>query len=320
MASPFPSTSPDTSSPPPDRGTAQSRSSQNRWTVGLAKGRKWTWRVARGVAISYLLLLLVMMWFETSLIFPRWAISPGNWAPTEFTYEDVYFPSADGTRLHGWYFPHPDADLQVLYCHGNGEDVAALGEYRDLLRARHRVSVFAFDYRGYGRSAGKPSEAGVVADGRAAQAWLAQKTHVPPSQIVLWGRSIGGAVAVQLAADLGAQGLILERTFTNLPDVAAYHYPWLPVRQLMRNRFDSLARVGEYRGPLLQSHGTADEVVPFQLGQTLFDAAAATPKTFIAMPDVTHNGPNDKDYYTELVRFLDQLRTTSVRRSPEVQP
>lgn len=304
MASPPPATRPDKSSPPV-RGPA--------W-------KRWIWRVARCVAISYLLLLLGMMWFETALIFPRWAISPGNWEPTEFTYEDVYFPSADGTRLHGWYFPQPAADLQVLYCHGNGEDVAALGPYMDLLRTRHHCSVFVFDYRGYGRSAGKPDEPGVLADGRAAQQWLAQKAQLGPSQVVLWGRSIGGAVAVQLAADLGARGLILERTFTNLPDVAAYHYSWLPVRRFMRNRFDSLARIGEYHGPLLQSHGTADEVVPFPLGQTLFEAAAANPKQFVVMPGVTHNGPNDEDYYTELARFLDRLRANYLSRAPEVQP
>jgi hypothetical protein len=292
-------------------------SNATRPAASRASWKRWIWRAVRCVAISYLLILLAMMWFETSLIFPRWAIPAGNWAPTEFAYDDVFFHSADGTRLHGWFFPHPHPELYVLYCHGNGEDVAALGPYMDVLRARHRVSVFAFDYRGYGRSAGKPDEAGVLDDGRAAQQWLAQKAGIPPSQVVLWGRSIGGAVAVQLAAELGAGGLILERTFTSLPEVAAYHYPWLPVRRLMRNRFDSLARIGDYRGPMLQSHGTADEVVPFALGQTLYAAAAAEPKQFVMMPGVTHNGPNDEDYYTELARFLDQLRATNSSRFPE---
>jgi fermentation-respiration switch protein FrsA (DUF1100 family) len=110
-----------------------------------------------------------------------------------------------------------------------------------------------------------------------------------------------------LAADPGARALILERTFTSLPDVAAHHYWWLPVRRLLRNRFDSMSRIGAYHGPLLQSHGTADEVVPFELGTRLFDAATATPKQFVAMPDVTHNGPSDEEYYTELRRFLERL-------------
>jgi fermentation-respiration switch protein FrsA (DUF1100 family) len=114
--------------------------------------------------------------------------------------------------------------------------------------------------------------------------------------------------------------LILERTFSNLPDVAAYHYSWLPVRRLLRNRFDSLARIGHYHGPLLQSHGTADEVVPFALGQRLFSAAAAEPKQFVVMPGVTHNGPNDEDYYTELARFLARLRESNSNRTRETQP
>ena len=262
----------------------------------------------RAGAIAYLLILLIMMWFETTLIFPRWAIAPGDWQPQGFAYEDVWFTSSDGTRLHGWYFERPGATTYVLYCHGNGEDVAGLGEYMDTLRDRHGVSLFAFDFRGYGRSEGRPEEGGIIADACAAQQWLAQRAGVSTTDIVLWGRSIGGAIAVQVAADYGARGLILERTFTSLPDVAARHYWWLPVRLLMRNRFDSLRRIGAYHGPLLQSHGTADEIVPYELGQQLFAAAAATPKQFVTMPDVTHNGPNDEDYYTELQRFLEQLK------------
>ncbi|MHB8969999.1 MAG: alpha/beta hydrolase [Pirellulaceae bacterium] len=267
------------------------------------------WTVLRAAAIAYLLLLLIIMWLEKTLIFPTWTIPPGDWHPEGLSSEDVFFTSSDGTRLHGWYFDRPGATVHVLYCHGNGEDVAALGPYMDVVRARHDVAVFAFDFRGYGRSEGRPEERGVVEDARAAQRWLAQRAGVATSEIVLWGRSIGGAMAVQLAVDPGARGLILERTFTSLPAVAACHYPWLPVRWLMHNRFDSLARIGAYRGPLLQSHGTADEVVPFAQGKQLFEAAAASPKQFVAMQAVTHNGPNDEEYYTELQVFLDRLRS-----------
>jgi fermentation-respiration switch protein FrsA (DUF1100 family) len=262
----------------------------------------------RAGAIAYLLLLLIMMWLETTLIFPRWQIPPGDWHPEGFAYEDVFFTSSDGTRLHGWYFDRPDATAYVLYCHGNGEDVAGLGEYMDTLRNRHGISLFAFDFRGYGRSAGRPEERGIIEDSCAAQRWLARRAGVSTTDIVVWGRSIGGAIAVQVAVDQGARAMILERTFTSLPDVAACHYPWLPVRRLMRNRFDSLRRIGAYHGPLLQSHGTADEVVPFEQGRQLFAAAAATPKQFVAMRDVTHNGPNDEDYYTDLQRFLERLK------------
>lgn len=273
------------------------------------QGGRWRFVLSmlRAGCISYLILLVLMMWLENLLVYPTWQIPPGDWNPTEFAFEEARFHSTDGTSLHGWYLAHPAPKAYVLYCHGNGEDVARLGEYMAVLRDRHQISILAFDYRGYGLSEGRPGEAGIVADTLAAQQWLAGRAAIAPSDILLWGRSIGGAVAVQAAAAQGARGLILERTFTSLPDVAARHYPWLPVRWLMRNRFDSLARIGVYQGPLLQSHGTADEVVPFELGVRLFEAAAAAPKRLVTMVGVTHNGPNSEDYYTELHQFLENL-------------
>lgn len=260
-----------------------------------------------GAGLIYLCVVLLMMWFETLLIFPTWQIPAGNWSPDGFRYYNVEFLSEDGTRLHGWYFPCESPRAFVLYCHGNGEDLGHMGEYMNELREKYRVTIFAFDYRGYGKSEGKPHEAGLVADGRAAQRWLAGRDNIDPDQVVLWGRSIGGAVAVQLAADLGARGLILERTFTSLPDVAAGHYRWLPVRLLMRNRFDSLSRITEYDGPLLQSHGTDDDIVPYELGEQLFAAAASRDKRFVSMPGVTHNAPGTEEFDIEVSRFLERL-------------
>lgn len=272
-------------------------------------GSRWRRRMKRVglVAMAYLLVVFGTMWCETLLIFPTWQIPSGNWNPAGFSYEDVVFHAEDDTRLNGWYFAHPDPRAHVLYCHGNGEHLAHVGGYMDELRERYQISIFAFDYRGYGRSAGKPHEAGIMADARAARAWLAQKTKREPEELVLWGRSIGGAVAVALGAERGAQGMILERTFTSLPDVAACHYWWLPVKLLMRNRFDSLSRIKAYHDPLLQSHGTDDEIVPFALGQALFEAAGSRDKQFVAMPKVTHNGPSSKEYHAQLNRFLNRL-------------
>ena len=259
------------------------------------------------VATAYVFLVLVIMWFETALIFPTWQIPPGEWNPAGFSFEDIFFRAEDGTRLNGWYFEHPEPRAHVLYCHGNGEDLSHMGEYMDELREKYRVSIFAFDYRGYGKSEGRPCEAGIIADAWAARAQLAERARVRPEQIVLWGRSIGGAVAVALGAEIEARGMILERTFTSLVDVAARHFRWLPVRRLLRNRFDSLTRIGNCHAPLLQSHGTADEIVPFALGKTLFEAAPSTDKQFIHMPGVTHNSPSTKEYYDALHRFLEHL-------------
>ncbi|MBM4092823.1 MAG: alpha/beta hydrolase [Planctomycetes bacterium] len=262
--------------------------------------------VALAIA-AFLVIVVLMMWFENLLVYPTWQIPPGDWKPDAFDYEEAEFTSSDQTRLHGWYFDHPRPRAHVLYCHGNGEDVSHLGDYMDELRARYEIAIFAFDYRGYGKSRGKPQEAGVIADGCAAHAWLAQRAGIPQERVVLWGRSIGGAVAVQLAVRNGARGLVLERTFANLPDVAARHYPWLPVKRLMRNRFDSLAVIGAYRGPLLQSHGTADEIVPHASGRALFARSASHTKKFVDLTDVSHNGPNTEEYYNELQRFIGDL-------------
>ncbi len=160
-----------------------------------------------------------------------------------------------------------------------------------------------FDYRGYGRSEGKPDEPGVLADARAARAWLAERSGVPPERVVLMGESLGGAVAVDLATD-GARALVLENTFNSMPDVAAYHVPWAPVRLLMKTRFDSAAKISFYRGPLFQSHGDCDTIVPLKFAQRLFDAANE-PKQFVLIDGGDHNDVHSAAYYDKLRTFLE---------------
>ncbi len=176
------------------------------------------------------------------------------------------------------------------------------------LRDTYEISILAFDFRGYGKSEGRPQEEGIIADGKAARAWLSQRAGVDAQEIVLWGRSLGGAVAVQLAADTPARGMILDRTFSSLTDVAAHHYPWLPVRLLLRNRYDSVAAIGRHEGPLLQSHGTLDRIIPYQLAEKLFAAAAsATPKRLFTMTGVGHNDPGPREYGDVIAKFFQNL-------------
>jgi len=243
---------------------------------------------------------------ETSLVFAPSRYPAGIWQPVGLAFEDAWFTSADGTRLHGWYVPHPRPRAVVLFCHGNAGNVAMWGDVLRILHDRMGVTAMGFDYRGYGRSEGTPSEAGVLADARAARAWLARRTGIAENQIVLMGRSLGGAVAVDLAAADGARALILESTFTSMPEVGQAAMPWLPVRALMQTRFDSLAKIPSYHGPLLQSHGTADRLVPFALGRRLFEAAN-DPKQFIKIPGGDHNDPQTDEYYAALAEFFDGL-------------
>ncbi len=256
------------------------------------------------LATIYVGVLLLLMVFEASLIYPAPVREAGDWEATWLTHEDVSFSSADGTTLHGWYCEHSQPRHTILFCHGNGEHVAYLAEELDFFRQRFQANVFAFDYRGYGKSVGRPHEAGILADGEAAQRWLAERTGQPTHQIVIYGRSLGGAVAVHLAAKQGARALVLDRTFSSMVDVAASHFPWLPVRLLLRNRYPSTSRISQYDGPLIQFHGEQDEVVPFRFGKALFDACPSTDKEFVESEPLFHNSPWPASYYDHLEKFL----------------
>ena len=283
--------------------------------AATSKRRPWrtVWSFVRPVAIAYLTFVLMLSLFERMLVFPAPPVDSADWSPAELAPRDVEFAAADGTRLHGWYVDHPNPSAVVLYCHGNGEHVAHLAERLQELRDQTHLAVFAWDYRGYGKSQGKPHEENVVADVRAAQLCAAREAGVRPEQIVLLGRSLGGGAAVQLAARYPVRGLVLERTFAELVEVAAHHFPWLPVRWIMKNEFRSIDHIGQYDGPLLQVHGMADEIVPFQEGKRLFDACPSRDKRFVAIKDGTHNEPLSAQYERALEEFLANLQPAGVQ-------
>jgi uncharacterized protein len=278
---------------------------------------KAAWRIARPLILVYLVIVLGMMFLETWLVYPIPRLEWGDWHPTGFHYEDVQFASADGTKLHGWFVPHPNSRWAILYCHGNGEDVAAVGPLAAQLSNALHASVFAFDYRGYGHSEGRPSEVGCIADGQAARQWLAKRTGRSPREVVLMGRSLGSAVAVALAADEGAAAIVLECAFPSMVDVAALHYPWLPVRWIMKNRYDNLARIKEYDGPLLQSHGCSDQLIPIASARQLFGASPSKAKRWIEFPGLGHNNIWPEDYNQTLSDFLDAATPSSALGTAE---
>lgn len=230
----------------------------------------------------------------------------GDWQPAGLAFEDAWFAAADGTRLHGWYVPRPDPRAVVLYLHGNAGNLSHRVDILRRINERYQATVMIFDYRGYGRSEGTPGEKGLLQDARAAKAWLARRAGVPEADIVLLGRSLGGAVAVVLAAEGGARGLVLESTFTSVPELAKHYLPLLPARLLMQNRFDSLSKIAAFNGPLLQSHGTADRVIPYKLGRKLFQAAG-DPKRFVTIRGGDHNDPQGEEYYRVLDEFIASL-------------
>lgn len=194
-------------------------------------------------------------------------------------FEDVAFETEDGLTLHGWYVATADAPFTILFCHGNAGNVMhridTLVLFRDL-----GVNCFVFDYRGYGRSEGGPTEIGTYRDARAAYDWLTRTQGVPAERIVLFGRSLGGSIAAHLAAHVEAGAVVLESAFTSYADIGASLYPFMPVRLFARFRYDTRAHLADVRCPVLVVHSRQDELVPFEHGRRLFEAARK-PKRFV---------------------------------------
>ncbi len=264
----------------------------------------WIGMVALGLTGSGCASLSPLTALEHRLAFVPMRYPLGDWQPEEIQPEDAWFAAADGTQLHGWYVEHPRPRVVILFCHGNAGNITYLASMLDGLKRGNDATVLAFDYRGYGRSAGRPSEAGLLQDARAARGWLAQRAGVPEKEIVLMGQSLGGAVAIDLAMD-GARGLILASTFSSFPDVAQSHVI-VPVKALTTIEFNSLEKIKQYPGPLLISHGDADEVVPFKQGRALYDAAPG-PKRFVKIKNGGHNEKLPTEYWEALDRFLAEL-------------
>lgn len=278
-------------------------------TVPAASRRRRSllWSAFRSVALAYLIVLLMLSILERWLVFPAPSTAGVDWQPAGLEFEDVYFTGSDGVRLHGWFVPHENPRAIVLYCHGNAEDVPRLADRLKILHDRIGVAVFAWDYRGYGRSEGTSHETNVIDDARQAMAWLTERTGTTSRSVVVMGRSLGGAVAIAVAAEMPIRGLVLDRTFASLTDTAAIHFPWIPVRWLMKNRFGSAERIATYKGPLLQTHGTDDEVIPFAMAEELFAASQSAEKRFLRVEGGNHNGPLPESCYEALNEFLAKL-------------
>ncbi|MCP4650727.1 MAG: alpha/beta hydrolase [PVC group bacterium] len=192
-------------------------------------------------------------------------------------FEEVHFTAKDKVKLHGWYIPAKDAQTSLIFCHGNGGNISHRMD-KILLFNNLGVNMFIFDYRGYGKSKGRSSEAGFYNDAEAAYKYLKSRGDAG-RKIIIYGESLGGAVAVDLAAKVPVAGLILESTFTNVLDMAKVVYPLLP-GFLVQSKFDSLSKIKTIDVPKLCMHSQDDNIVPFRLGKKLFDAASE-PKQFL---------------------------------------
>jgi fermentation-respiration switch protein FrsA (DUF1100 family) len=223
--------------------------------------------------------------------------------------EEVSFVTADGVTLGAWFLPAAgEAAGAVLVFNGNAGNRSFRAPLAVALSQRG-YAVLLFDYRGYGGNRGRPSEKGLLADGRAARVYLESRGDVDPGSVALFGESLGAAVALATAVERPPAALILRSPFSSLTAVGRYHYPFLPVRLLLSDRYPSIARIPRLECPLLVIAGESDSIVPFSQSRELYDAAPAGRKRFVALPGTDHNDYDllaGRTLIDETMKFLSQ--------------
>jgi uncharacterized protein len=269
--------------------------------------------------VACLLLGVMFRWFEQYQVYHPARAVTATGAELGRPFEDVSFSARDGVKLNGWFYPaftnSPRAGLVILLCHGNAGNI---GDRLDACRAllATGVGAFLFDYRGYGRSQGRPSEEGTYLDAQAAYQWLRQRGF-PATHIIALGESLGGGVAAELASREALGGLVLQSTFTSIPDVGKELFPWLPVRLLATIRYDTRSKLPRLNMPVLVMHSRDDEIIPFHHGQRNF-AAANEPKLFQELSGFHNIAPDTRGAYVDglekLLVMIEAQRTGAVRR------
>lgn len=252
-------------------------------------------KIVAGVAAGYAVILALVFLFQPKLVyFPL----KGNYGATPqsrgLPFEAVRLHTDDGEQLAAWWIPAPryaTGGGAVLLFHGNAGDISHRLDYAKMFYDMGMATLLV-DYRGYGESTGTPSEQGTYRDAAASWAWLTQTRNVKPSQIVIFGESLGGGVATWLAVEKSAEkprALILTSTFTSVPDLGVEVYPWLPVRWLSRIHYNNLANVAKIDVPLLIAHSPGDDIIPYAHGRRLF-TAAREPKFFLELAGGHNDG------------------------------
>jgi len=266
------------------------------------------WHALRILVAAYIGFALVLYFFQARLVFypetgREMIATPGA---AGLPYEDIRLTTGDGLGLHGWFIPAPQPRGTVLFLHGNAGNIS---HRIDSLQMFHRLgySTLIFDYRGYGDNGGTPSEAGTYRDAEAAWRYLTEQRHLSSCRIVLFGESLGGAIASWLAARQKPAALVIASGFTSVPDLAQHFYPYLPIRLLARIHYDTAENLRAVAAPVLIAHSPEDEIIPFGHGHALY-AAANPPKRFLELA----GGHNDgfifmrESWVKTLASFLDE--------------
>ena len=265
--------------------------------------------VSAVVLLAAVAIILALIWTQQRrMIYFPFSEVPAAGEISRGRIEQVRFHTVDGLELTAWFFPisGPAPRTTILVFNGNAGNRAYRVPLAEALN-RRGLQVLLTDYRGYGGNAGAPTERGLAADSRAARAHLVRRPDVDPSRIAYFGESLGSAVAVDLAAEYPPSALILRSPFTSMADIGQHHYPFLPVRLLLRDRFASIERIRQTRAPLLVIAGGRDSIVPIEFSRRLYEAAAE-PKQLVVLPDADHNDEellSGADMIEAIVRFME---------------
>ena len=240
----------------------------------------------------------------------------GTPADLGLAYEDVFFETEDRLRLHGWYVPHHESPITVLWFHGNAGNISHRLENLGLLHERVGVNIFIFDYREYGKSEGEISKAGTFLDAFAAFEYLRSRSDVDSSRIVLFGRSLGTALATTVAVKHPCSGIILESAFTSTDDVMRLYFRFLPPLPPGTVKYDTISLIGNVTAPKLIIHGKHDEIIPVWMGKRVYEAASP-PKELYLLELASHNDTyiaGGREYFAKLKEFIHHLepRTASL--------
>jgi hypothetical protein len=253
-------------------------------------------------ALAYAVVGVLLFVSQRRILFPATRTIYRTPADFGWKFEDVNL-EVRGHQTHGWFIPAPGHPAgTVLFSHGNAGNIADRLESADIFR-RMGLNVFVYDYGGYGKSTGRPSERRCYADATAAWEYLTETRGISPERVVLFGRSLGGAVTIDLASRITPAGVIAESTFTSTVDRAREMYPMFPVRWLLRHRFNSLDKMDKITAPLLLIHSREDTTIPFHHGQRLFDRAMGT-KTFLEI-----TGDHNEGFIITGPTYSEGLRT-----------
>jgi fermentation-respiration switch protein FrsA (DUF1100 family) len=239
--------------------------------------------------VAILFWTVALMIFEEKFIYFPHKYPRGMYEDARFIpgLKDCWITTEDGVKIHGWFVPADSALATLIMSHGNAGNIShRIPIIREL--QRRQFNVLMYDYRGYGRSDGSPDEEGIYKDGRAVFDYALKLPEVDPRRVVLWGTSLGGAVAVDVALHRRTAGLILESTFSSAKDVARAVYPFLPVHFVLRSQFNSAEKIQNITVPVLVMHGNRDSIIPIALGRKLF-RAANDPKEFYEITGADHN-------------------------------